>query len=117
MEQAIIILIITCCVTHLCVRIFLRLKIFILNMSRFVMFLFAIVFAAKTFGQQVPLDVLFQNRYNEITLDADTSLFTGFRSINWLEVKPFLNSKKNDVIDSAFGLSTTSGSYAFKHLG
>src|SRR4051794_7008440 len=117
MEQAIIILIITCCVTHLCVRIFFQLKILMLKVPRFVMLLFAIVFAAKTFSQQVPLDVLFQNRYNEITLDADTSLFTGFRSINWLEVKPFLNNRKNEIIDSAFGLSITSGSYAFKHLG
>ena len=85
-------------------------------MKKILLILTCIFFISRTFSQQVPLDVLIQNRYNEITLDADTSLFTGFRSINWLEVKPYLNDLKTDILDSAFGLSTNAGNYAFKNL-
>src|SRR5690242_6427079 len=76
-----------------------------------------ITFFSKAYTQQIPLDVLIQSRYNDITLNADTSLFTGFRSVNWLEVKPFLTNAKTDIIDSAFGLSTNGGNYAFKKMG
>ena len=129
MIPAIVILLIVCCVTHLYVRNFIKLRAgsrelrathysrLTSHVSRFTIIVFVFSFSSNTFSQQVPLDVLIQNRYNEITMDADTSLFTGFRSINWLEVKPFLNNKKSEIIDSTFGLSTTSGSYAFKHLG
>src|SRR6266542_6892910 len=52
------------------------------HISRFFLLLLFITFVSKTFGQQIPLDIAVQNRYNEITLDADTSIFTGFRSVN-----------------------------------
>lgn len=85
-------------------------------MKKILLILTFIFFISRTFSQQIPLDVFIQNRYNEITLDADTSLFTGFRSINWLEVKPYLNSVRTELLDSAFGLSSNAGNYAFKNL-
>jgi hypothetical protein len=93
-----------------------RKTLYLFCMKKIVLILTCILFISRTFSQQVPLDVFIQNRYNEITLDADTSLFTGFRSINWLEVKPYLNIAKNEIMDSAFGLSTNAGNYAFKNL-
>src|SRR6266567_3196131 len=85
--------------------------------SRFFLLLLFITFVSKTFGQQIPLDIAVQNRYNEITLDADTSIFTGFRSVNWIEVEPYLNNNRNNIIDSIFSLSKTPGNYAFKNIG
>ena len=76
-----------------------------------------ISFIIKAHSQQIPLDIAVQNRYNEITLNADTSIFTGFRSINWIEVDPYLSNVRNNVIDSIFGLSQTPGNYAFKNIG
>ncbi len=87
------------------------------RISRFFLLLLFITFVSKTFGQQIPLDIAVQNRYNEITLDADTSIFTGFRSVNWIEVEPYLNNIRNNIIDSIFGLSKTPGNYSFKNIG
>lgn len=79
--------------------------------------LFIIVVICFTAGaQQVPLDVAVQNRFNELTISADTSVFTGFRSINWLELKPYLANRGTDVMDSVFGISHSSAGYAFKNM-
>src|SRR5438045_807697 len=74
-----------------------------------------ICFAAK--AQQVPLDVAVQNRFNEITISEDTNIFTGFRAINWLELKPYLKNRGTDIMDSVFGISNDGTSYAFKQMG
>ena len=86
-------------------------------LSRFFLSLIFIFFIIKARSQQIPLDIAVQNRYNEITLNADTSIFTGFRSINWIEVDPYLRNVRNNIIDSIFGLSKTPGNYAFKNIG
>lgn len=78
--------------------------------------LFFVTVACKTFSQQIPLDVDVQNRFNEITLSADSSIFTGFRSVNWLELKPYLQQYRNNIVDSAFGISASSTGYAFKNI-
>jgi len=57
------------------------------------------------FAQNVPLNQQVQKRYNEMTLAADTSVFTGFRSIDWLEFKNILNKNRTQLADSAFGLT------------
>lgn len=54
-----------------------------------------------------------------MVLDADTSIavFTGFRATDWLEYKYFLNKKKSQLADSAFGLSAGDPKgYLFKQL-
>jgi hypothetical protein len=71
--------------------------------------------AAK--AQQVPLDAAVQNRFNEITISEDTNIFTGFRAINWLELKPYLKNRGTDIMDSVFGISNDGTSYAFKQMG
>ncbi|MBS1730020.1 MAG: hypothetical protein JSS67_04500 [Bacteroidetes bacterium] len=70
----------------------------------------------KAFGQQIPLTPLVQSRYNDLTLMADTTVFTGFRSINWLEMKPYLNIG-SDITDSIFSINARNKSgYFFKNL-
>lgn len=68
-------------------------------------------------AQQIPLDAAVQNRFNELTLSADTNIFTGFRSVNWLELKPYLTNRGTEIMDSAFGISYTDNGYAFKNIG
>jgi len=75
-----------------------------------------IIPAFASISQQVPLDAAVQNRFNEITLSADTSVFTGFRSVNWLELKPYLRNTSADIVDSIFGISNNGNSYAFKNI-
>jgi hypothetical protein len=67
-------------------------------------------------AQQIPLDIAVQNRFNEITLSADTNIFTGFRSVNWLELKPYLQNRGTDIMDSVFGISKSYADYAFKNI-
>jgi hypothetical protein len=74
----------------------------------------AFCFAAQ--GQQVPLDAAVQNRFNELTISADTNIFTGFRSINWLELKPYLLNRGTDIMDSTFGIAQSPADYAFKNI-
>lgn len=74
------------------------------------------VFCITAHAQQVPLDIAVQNRFNELTLTADTNIFTGFRSINWVELKPYLQNSRTDIMDSAFGISMSPRDYAFKNI-
>jgi len=68
-------------------------------------------------AQSISLDQQVQKRFNEMTLDADTSIFTGFRSTDWLEYKSFLSKQKKELADSAFGLAAKEpGGYFLKHL-
>lgn len=83
--------------------------------KRFLIISFVAV-SGIAFGQQVPLTPLVQSRYNDLTLMADSSVFTGFRSINWLEMKPYLNAG-TDITDSIFSLNATdSKGYFLKNL-
>jgi len=85
-------------------------------MKKLFIILFIISFS-RALGQNIPLDQQVQKRFNEITLEADTSIFTGFRAADWLEYKYFLNSKKSQLTDSAFGLSAGDPKgYFFKQL-
>ncbi len=56
------------------------------------------------FAQQIPLNTQVQNRLNELMLEADSSVFSGFRSMNWLELKQTGVIHKSSVQDSVFGL-------------
>jgi len=74
-------------------------------MKKILILLCFLTAATRPFCQDIPLDAMMQNRYNEIMQNADTSLFTSFRAINWLEVKPYLKPADVDITDEAFGLS------------
>jgi hypothetical protein len=77
----------------------------------------SIISFTTAFAQNIPLDQQVQKRYNEITLAADTSIFTGFRAIDWLEVKHILDKHRTQLTDSAFGLSAGDAKgYFFKQL-
>ncbi len=85
-------------------------------MKKLVVILFIISFQVS-FGQTIPLGQQVQKRFNEITLGADSSIFTGFRSGDWLEYKSLLGKEKKQLADSAFGLNAGEpGGYFFKHL-
>lgn len=81
----------------------------------FLLLIFVLPFIAGS-AQDVPLDIFTQNRLNELAISADTSIFTSFRSINWLELKPYLKNRGTDITDSIFGISNPGKSYAFKKL-
>ncbi len=71
-----------------------------------------------SYSQSIPLDQQVQKRFNEITLEADTAVFTAFRSTDWLEYKRFFNKEKKELADSAFGLSAGDpNGYFLKQLG
>lgn len=81
----------------------------------FLLFIITAVYVSAT-AQQVPLDIAVQNRMNELTLSADSSIFTGFRAINWLELKPYLKNRGTDITDSIFGISYPAIGYAFTSI-
>jgi hypothetical protein len=84
--------------------------------KRLIIFLLALYNIA--YSQSIPLDQQVQKRFNEITLAADTSVFTAFRATDWLEYKHFLSPLKTQVADSAFGLNGTPNSgYFIKSTG
>lgn len=56
-------------------------------------------------AQQIPLNQSVQNRFSELLLEADSSVFTGFRSQNWLEFDQLNIIHKTTLQDSVFGLS------------
>lgn len=56
-------------------------------------------------AQQIPLNQQVQNRLNELMLNADSSVFSGFRSMNWLELKQADVLHKSSLQDSIFGLN------------
>jgi hypothetical protein len=55
-------------------------------------------------AQQIPLNQQVQNRLNELMFEADSSVFSGFRSMNWLELKQTGVIHKSSFEDSVFGL-------------
>jgi hypothetical protein len=64
----------------------------------------------QIFAQQVPLNQSVQNRLNELMFEADSSVFSSFRSMNWLELKQLNIIHKSSLTDSVFGLTTASKS-------
>lgn len=87
------------------------------NMKKIFLLFSIIIFAGKSFCQQIPLNALVQNRFNEISLNADTAVFTGFRALNWMEINSYLNRTKTDVIDSIFGISPAAkGGHFFEDI-
>ena len=63
--------------------------------------------AGVTYAQQIPQNQVVQNRLSELLLDADSSVFTGFRSQNWLELERLNIIHKTELADSVFGLSNS----------
>jgi hypothetical protein len=57
-------------------------------------------------AQQIPLNQNVQNRLSELLIDADSSVFTGFRSQNWLELDQLNIIHKSTLQDSVFGLGS-----------
>jgi len=85
-------------------------------MKKVLTILFVLYFS-QVWSQSIPLDQQVQKRFNEITLSADTAVFTGFRNVDWLEYKSFLSKQKTQLADSAFGLSAGSPTgYFFNQL-
>ena len=71
----------------------------------------------KTNAQQIPLNEAVQNRLNQLIINSDTSIFTGFRGMNWLELQQLNKLQKTELIDSVFGLSSPQGKgYFLKNL-
>ncbi len=64
-------------------------------------------------AQQIPLNQSVQNRLNQLIINSDTSVFTGFRSMNWLELQQLNKLQKTDLIDSAFGISSPQNGGSF----
>ncbi|MDQ2751827.1 MAG: hypothetical protein M3R72_02280, partial [Bacteroidota bacterium] len=67
-------------------------------------------------AQQIPLNEAVQNRLNQLIIHSDTSIFTGFRGMNWLELQQLNKLQKTDLIDSAFGISATGNGYFLKNI-
>jgi hypothetical protein len=65
--------------------------------------LFAVTFLH---AQQIPLNQVVQNRLNALLMEADSSVFTGFKSQNWLELEQLHIIHKSAIEDSVFGLNT-----------
>lgn len=63
--------------------------------------------AGLVHAQQIPQNQVVQNRLSELLLDADSSVFTGFRSQNWLELDRLNIIHKTALADSVFGLSNS----------
>lgn len=72
--------------------------------------------SASIYAQQIPLNRAVQTRLDELLMNTDTSIFTGFRSMNWLELQQLNSIEKTDITDSAFGLSSSQGNYFFNNL-
>ena len=64
-------------------------------------------------AQQIPLNQSVQNRLNQLIIHSDTSVFTGFRGMNWLELQQLNKLQKTDLIDSAFGIASPLGKVSF----
>lgn len=64
-----------------------------------------LLIAGIVHAQQIPLNQMVQNRLEQLLLNADSSVFTGFRSQNWLELEQLNIIHKSSVQDSVFGLS------------
>ena len=65
-------------------------------------------------AQQIPLNQAVQNRLNQLLIHSDTSIFTGFRAMNWMELQPLGKLQKTDLIDSAFGIASPGSKASFQ---
>jgi len=66
----------------------------------------ALLFACNYLhAQQVPLNQFVQNRLTQLLFEADSSVFTGFRAQNWLELQQLNIIHKTNFEDSGFGLN------------
>jgi hypothetical protein len=64
------------------------------------------LFAARgLYAQQIPLNQFVQNRLTQLLMDADSSVFTGFRAQNWMELQQLNIIHKTNFEDSVFGLN------------
>src|SRR5689334_7281534 len=83
------------------------------------LFLFSLLlfYTAVLFAQQIPLNQHVQNRLNQLLIDADSSVYTSFRSMNWLELQQLNVLHKKAIADSAFGLNASENTgYFFNHF-
>src|SRR5437764_4350437 len=89
-----------------------------LNIIMRSLFLFILsVITSASFAQQIPLNQFVQNRLNQLFITADSSVYTSFRSMNWLELQQLNIIHKNEITDSVFGLNVNeNGSYFFNHF-
>jgi len=60
----------------------------------------------ETVAQQLPLGQQVSNEFNILMLHADTPLFTGYRSLDWLEVKSRVDSISLGKATTLFGVET-----------
>lgn len=58
----------------------------------------------KAAGQQLPLGQQVSNDFNILMLQADTVLFTGYRAMDWLEVRPVIDSVAAGQAETVFGV-------------
>ncbi len=69
-------------------------------------FLIAIITCDNLYAQQIPLNQSVQNRLNELMFEADSFVFSSFRSMNWIELQQTGAFNKSSIQDSVFGLNT-----------
>ncbi len=82
------------------------------------LFLFlSLIYASALFAQQIPMNQYVQNRLNQLFIDSDTSIYTSFRGMNWLELQQLNVLHKTELTDSIFGLQAhNNGGYFFNHF-
>ena len=78
----------------------------------YILFVFLSSFLSVA-AQQIPLNQAVQNRLNQLTLHSDSSVFTGFRGMNWLELQQLNKLQKTDLIDSVFGIASPAAKSSF----
>ena len=77
------------------------------QLIKILFFLLAITACDNLYAQQIPLNQSVQNRLNELMFEADSSVFSSFRSMNWLELQQTGAFRKTSIQDSIFGLNTS----------
>jgi len=80
--------------------------------------LLLLLFHIQAYAQSIPLVQGVQERVNYLAMEADSTIFTGYRSMDWLELKGIPGLQKKTVADSTFGLSANQRyKSAFSYLG
>jgi hypothetical protein len=69
--------------------------------------LFFLLLPVITVAQQLPLAQQAMNDFNILIQSADTTLYTGYRSSDWLEFRYILNDKRQAAGDSCLVSTTT----------
>ncbi len=85
---------------------------------RFLLILFLLLCGGVAVNaQQIPLNQYVQNRLNQLMIAADSAVYSGFRSMNWLELQQLAILHKSEIADSAFGTNPAgSKGYFFKNF-